>query len=149
MCKTKCCPLYTQSKFVKFYPWDVLTELNPLFSLSACDSRRMQHGNGAQQAVLWPVQLPIRAIRRGVHGARSHRDRVTPPPSPLLSMCSVQISHCDCATTLRSWGQRKEAGGGGGVQVWDGPRGKECFWISLIWFCLDQLEGKALNDKNC
>lgn len=98
----------------------------PLPVLPACDNRRMQHRNSAQQAVFRPVQLPVCPIWRGVCRA-GYWDRVPPPPDPLLPLRPIQSSHCGCAPALWSQGPGEASDGGGGVQMWDGPRGKECY----------------------
>lgn len=93
--------------------------------LTARDSPGVQHGDGAQPAVLRPVQLPVRTAGRRV---RSVRRRRPPPPtqSPLLPLRPLQGPHRGRAPGLRG-GPRpaEESPGGGGVQVRDEPGGEE------------------------
>lgn len=90
--------------------------------LTARDSPGVQHGDGAQPAVLRSVQLPVRPAGRRV------RSRRPPPPtqSPLLPLRPLQGPHRGRAPALRG-GPRpaEESPGGGGVQVRDEPGGEE------------------------
>lgn len=84
----------------------------------------MQHGDGAQLAVLRPVQLPVRPSRGRVLAVR----RRPPPPtqSPLFPLRPLQGSRCARASALCG-GPRaaEESPGSGGVQVRDEPGGEE------------------------
>lgn len=93
--------------------------------LTACDSRRMRHSNSAQQTVFWSVQLPVCPIWSWICRA-GYWCRGPPPPDHLFPLRPVQGSHCGCAPALWSQSPGKASDGGGGMQVWDEPWGKEC-----------------------
>lgn len=101
----------------------ILTPLPPPhpLTLTARDGGGLQFGDGAQQAVLRPVQLPLRPFR----GAPDRRGGAPPPARPLLPLRPFQVPHGGGAPLLRGGARRGEAGDGrGGVQVRNGKRGE-------------------------
>lgn len=95
--------------------------------LTASDGTRMQHGDGAQPAVLRPVQLAVRPSGGRVSSVHLCRRRRPHPPtqSALLPLRPLQGPHCPRAPAL--WGgahPAEESAGGRGVQVRDKPGGE-------------------------
>lgn len=80
----------------------------------------LQHGDGAQHAVLRSVQLPLRAVG----GAAGLRDGAAPPPGAVLPLRPLQGSRRGGAPALRRSRPGEARDARGGMQVRDGPRGK-------------------------